>query len=94
MFKLKVGDVIHLNEKIPSIYKTDAWKTGLYLVDQIGPGLMTHCGDREKPWAQVYSFKKIKKDGTVWKNFSNGYSALVFDEKFLATGKATIFKVS
>ena len=90
MFKLKVGDVIHLNEQIPSIYKTDAWKTGYYLVDQIRASFMTHRSDWDKPSVQVYAFKKIKKDGTLWKNFSNGYNALEFDKMFLATGKATV----
>ena len=90
MFKLKVGDVVHLNEIIPGLYKSMDWKTGYYRVDQIRASVMTHMADWEKPSVQVYAFKKIKKDGSVYKNFYNGYNALAFDSKFLATGIATV----
>jgi len=87
MFKLKVGDVCKLNEVIPSVYKKNDWKTGLYRVKNI---LAPFCygKDKEDPRRQSYFFEKIKKDGTVYKSFNNGYSCMTWD-KWIDEGKVT-----
>lgn len=87
MFKLKVGDVCKLKEVIPGIYKKDDWKTGLYRVTRIG-AIMCYGNDRN-PRYQSYNFEKIKKDGTVYKNFSNGYQCQAWD-KMIDEGKVEI----
>jgi hypothetical protein len=86
-FKLKVGDVCKLNEVIPSIYKKDAWKTGLYRVKNIW-ALGCYGKDKEDPRRQSYFFEKIRKDGTVYKSFRNGYRCQTWD-KFIDEGKVT-----
>lgn len=85
MFKLQVGSVCKLSKPIPSIYKKNDWKTGLYRVTQIAPGYGTSRSDMNKPWCQVYFFEKIRKDGTPYKGFSNGYTCLAWD-KLINTG--------
>ncbi len=90
MFKLKIGDVVKLNEVIPGIYKKDDWKTGLYRVKHIGAS-MCYGSDRNDPRRQSYQFDKIKKDGTVYKNFCNGYRCQAWD-KFIDEGRVEIVK--
>ena len=87
-FKLQVGSVVKLKETISSIYKKDEWKTGLYRVEYI---LAPFCygADKLKPQSQSYFFKKIKKDGTVYKSFSNGYRCMTWD-KWIDEGKIEI----
>lgn len=87
-FKLNVGDVCKLNEVIPGTYKKNDWKTGLYRVKQISPGYGTSKSDWNKPQMQVYYFEKVKKDGTVYKNFSNGYRCQAWD-KLIDEGKVS-----
>lgn len=87
MFKLKVGDVVRLNETIPGIHKCDDWKTGLYRVRWMG-ALMCYGKNKEDPRYHSYSFEKIKKDGTVYKSFSNGYRCQAWD-KMIDEGKVT-----
>lgn len=87
MFKLKVGDVVRLNETIPGIYKCDDWKTGLYRVRWTG-ALMCYGKDKEDPRRQSYFFEKIKKDGTAYKSFNNGYRCQAWD-KMIDEGKVT-----
>ena len=89
-FKLKVGDVCKLNEVITGIYKKDDWKTGLYRVKGIWAPF---CNVRDKldPRRQSYYFEKIKKDGTAYKSFSNGYRCQTWD-KFIDDGKVEIVK--
>ena len=91
MFKLKVGDVCKLNEVIPSTFRKDDWKTGLYRVEGIYPSYGVTGKDRTDPRFQSYFFKKVKKDGTVYKSFNNGYNALAWD-KFIDEGKVEIVK--
>lgn len=88
MFMLKVGDVCRLKEIIPSIYKSDDWKTGLYRVTNIW-ALGCVGKDREDPRRQSYKFEKIKKDGTVYKSFNNGYRCQAWD-KMIDEGKVEI----
>jgi hypothetical protein len=88
MFKLKVGDVCKLNEVITSIYNKDTWKTGLYRVKMIHAP-MCYGRDKEDPRRQSYHFEKIKKDGTVYKSFSNGYRCMTWD-KWIEEGKVEI----
>ena len=90
MFKLKAGDVCRLNEVIPSVYRKNDWKTGLYRVEYIHAPFC-YGKDKEDPRRQSYYFKKIKKDGTVYKNFSNGYSCMTWD-KWIDEGKVEIVK--
>lgn len=90
MFKLKVGDVCKLNEVIPSTYKKNDWKTGLYRVKMIYAPFC-YGKDKEDPRRQSYFFEKIKKDGTVYKSFNNGYSCLTWD-KWIDEGKVEIVK--
>ena len=87
-FKLKVGDVCRLKEVIPSTYRKDDWKTGLYRVKNIHAPF---CYDRDKedPRRQSYFFEKIKKDGTAYKSFSNGYNCQTWD-KLIAEGRVEI----
>ena len=87
-FKLKVGDVCKLNEVIPGIHKCDDWKTGLYRVKWIG-ATMCYGKDREDPRRQSYQFEKIKKDGTVYKSFNNGYRCQAWD-KMIDEGRVEI----
>jgi hypothetical protein len=87
MFKLKVGDVCKLNEVIPGIYKCDDWKTGLYRVKKIWAPFC--YSNKLDPRSQSYHFEKIKKDGTVYKSFSNGYRCQAWD-KFIDEGKVEI----
>ena len=89
-FKLKVGDVCKLNEVIPGIHKRDDWKTGLYRVTNIW-ALGCYGKDREDPRRQSYKFEKIKKDGTVYKSFDNGYRCQAWD-KFIDEGRVEIVK--
>ena len=79
-FKLKVGDVCKLKEVIPGIHKCDDWKTGLYRVKWIG-ATMCYGSDKNDPRRQSYNFEKIKKDGTVYKSFCNGYNCIAWDKK-------------
>lgn len=88
MFKLQVGSICKLNEIIPGLHKKDDWKTGLYRVKSVRSFMVSRC-DANKPQMQSYSFEKIKKDGTVYKNFINGYNCLAWD-KFIDDGKVTI----
>ena len=85
MFKLQVGSVCKLSKTIPSIYKKNDWKTGLYRVVAIYPAFGTSPSDRTKPACQSYQFEKIRKDGTAYKGFSNGYTCLAWD-KLIDTG--------
>ena len=87
-FKLNVGDVCKLNQVIPGTYSRDDWKTGLYRVTEIRPGYGTSKSDWNDPRVQVYNFEKIKKDGTVYKNFSNGYRCQAWD-RFIDEGRVT-----
>jgi hypothetical protein len=87
-FKLQVGSVVKLKETIPSIYKCDDWKTGLYRVERI-QALFCYGADKLKPQTQSYMFKKIKKDGTVYKSFNNGYRCMAWD-KWIDEGKIEI----
>lgn len=89
-FKLKVGDVCKLNEVIPGIYKKDDWKTGLYRVKMIWAPFC-YGNDKNDPRRQSYSFEKIKKDGTAYKSFGNGYRCHAWD-KFIDEGKVEIVK--
>lgn len=89
-FKLQVGDVCRLKEVIPSVYKKDEWKTGLYRVKMVRGPVITGMG-REDPRAQVYFFEKIKKDGTTYKNFANGCLCQAWD-KFIDEGRVEIVK--
>jgi hypothetical protein len=88
-FKLKVGDVCKLNEVIPGIHKCNDWKTGLYRVKRIGAS-MCYGNDREDPRIQSYQFEKIKKDGTVYKSFYNGYRCQAWD-KMIDEGKVEVY---
>lgn len=88
MFKLNVGDVCKLNETIPGIYKSGDWKTGLYRVKWIG-ATMCYGSDRNDPRRQSYQFEKIKKDGTVYKSFNNGYRCQAWD-KMIDDGRVEI----
>lgn len=90
-FKLQVGSVVKLKETIPSIYKKDEWKTGLYRVEYILAPFCTGA-DKLKPQRQSYFFKKIKKDGTVYKSFNNGYSCMKWDQ-WIDEGKIEIVSV-
>ena len=90
-FKLQVGSVVKLKETIPGIHKCDDWKTGLYRVKNI---LALGCvgKDKEDPRRQSYNFEKIKKDGTVYKSFNNGYRCQAWDSK-IDEGKVEIVSV-
>ena len=88
MFKLKVGDVCKLNEVITGTYKKNDWNTGLYRVKNIWAPF-AYGRDKEDPRRQSYFFEKIKKDGTIYKNFSSGYSCLTWD-KWIDEGKVVI----
>ena len=79
MFKLKVGDVCRLNQVIYAISRKNDWKTGLYRVKAIYTPFC-YEKDKHKPQNQSYLFEKIRKDGTPYKNFSNGYRCLKWDE--------------
>jgi hypothetical protein len=87
-FKLKVGDVCKLREVIPGIHKCDDWKTGLYRVKMIWAPLC-YGADRLDPRRQSYNFEKIKKDGTPYKSFSNGYNCQTWD-RWIEEGKVEI----
>ena len=87
-FKLKVGDVCRLKEVIPGIYKKDDWKTGLYRVKRIYAPF-AYPTDKGDPRSQSYLFEKIKKDGTAYKNFMNGYRCLTWD-RWIDEGKVEI----
>lgn len=87
MFKLQVGDVCKLNEVLPSVYKKDDWKTGLYRVKKIYAPVVYGRTDKDTR-TMTYLFEKIRKDGTVYKSFCNGYNCLAWD-KFLDSGKVT-----
>lgn len=89
MFKLKAGDVCRLKEIIPGIYKSNDWKTGLYRVIRIYAPFVSSERDRSDPRCQSYFFEKIRKDGTAYKSFSNGYRCLSWD-KFIEEGKVEI----
>ena len=89
-FKLKEGDVCRLNEVIPSTYRKDDWRTGLYRVKHIWAPFC-YGKDKEDPRRQSYHFEKIKKDGTVYKSFSNGYNCQTWD-KFIDEGRVEIIK--
>jgi len=78
-FKMKPGDVCKLTQVIPGIYKSDAWKTGLYRVVAIR-NIFGRPGEKYDPRSQSYQFEKIKKDGTVYKNFANGYNCIAWDK--------------
>jgi hypothetical protein len=88
MFKLKVGDVCKLNVVISGIYKCDDWKTGLYRVTRISAPFC-YGADKLDPRRQSYQFEKIKKDGTVYKSFMNGYRCQAWD-KFIDEGKVDL----
>lgn len=88
MFNLTVGGVCRLNEIIPGLHKKDDWKAGLYRVTAIRASMVSRC-DAHKPQMQSYYFEKVKKDGTVYKNFINGYNCLAWD-KFITSGKVTV----
>jgi hypothetical protein len=45
--------------------------------------------DKLDPCRQSYNFEKIKKDGTVYKSFNNGYRCQAWD-KFIDEGKVEI----
>ena len=83
--KLKIGDVCRLNEVIPGVYKKDGWKTGLYRVKMI---YAPFAYDKEDPRSQSYFFEKIKKDGTAYKSFANGYRCSTWD-RWIDEGKVT-----
>lgn len=89
-FKLKDGDVCKLNEVIRGIHKCDDWKTGLYRVKRIWAP-MCYGNDKLDPRRQSYFFEKIKKDGTVYKSFGNGYNCIAWD-KFIDAGRVEIVK--
>ena len=89
-FKLKVGDVCKLKEMKPGLYKKDAWKTGLYRVKHIWAPFC-YGRDASDPRRQSYFFEKIKKDGTVFKSFSNGFNCMAWD-KFIDEGRVEIVK--
>lgn len=79
-FKLKVGDVCKLTIIIPGIYRCDDWKTGMYRVTRID--VPVEYGKRnEDIRTHSYRFEKIKKDGTAYKNFINGYNCQAWDKK-------------
>ena len=84
MFKLQVGSVCKLSKVIPGIHKCDDWKTGLYRVKAIYAPFC-YGKDKEDPRNQSYLFEKIKKDGTPYKNFMNGYRCQAWD-KFIDSG--------
>lgn len=90
MFKMKVGDVCRLKEVIPSIHRCDDWKTGLYRVKMIGSS-MCYGSDKDDPRRQSYHFEKIKKDGTAYKSFCNGYRCQAWD-KMIDEGKVEIMR--
>lgn len=77
MTKLAVGDVCRLNKIIPGIYKKDDWKTGLYRVKQIYAPIGQDQNDSRNV---IYLFEKVKKDGTVYKTFTNGYRCQAWDQ--------------
>lgn len=79
-FKLKVGDVCKLNQVIHGIHKSDDWKTGLYRVTMIRASFC-YGTDKLDARRQSYYFEKIKKDGTVYKSFCNGYNCIAWDKK-------------
>jgi len=87
-FKLKVGDVCRLTEVIPGIHKCDDWKTGLYRVKTIW-ALGCYGNDKLDPRRQSYFFEKIKKDGTAYKSFNNGYCCQTWD-KWINEGKVEV----
>ena len=91
MFKLQVGDTCRLNEILESIYRKDDWKTGLYRVRRVSYGVGTLLSCRDDPEWQSYTFEKIKKDGTVYRHFLNGYNCLAWD-KMIEDGKVTILE--
>jgi hypothetical protein len=79
-FKLKAGSVCRLNAMIPGIHKSDSWRTGLYRVIRIHS--LWACGPTaDDPRQKSYLFEKIKKDGTVYKSFCNGYNCQAWDGK-------------
>lgn len=80
MFKLQIGDVCKLKEVIPGMFKSGDWKTGLYRVRSIH-SMWTSPKDLGDPKTKSYTFDKIKKDGTRYKSFSNGYNCLAWDKK-------------
>jgi len=90
-FKLKVGDVIILKDRINSPISGCGWSSGYYRVTSIGPGYGTARCDRGDPRVQTYFFQRIKKDGT---NFgkSQGYNAQVFDSTFIDLDKVELVK--
>jgi hypothetical protein len=90
-FKLQVGSVVKLKETIPGIHKCDDWKTGLYRVERIHAPFC-YGADKLKPQCQSYVFKKVKKDGTVYKSFNNGYRCMAWDNK-IDEGKVEIVSV-
>lgn len=88
-YMLKVGSVVRLNSQVTGIYKCDTWKTGLYKVVYIRAGFGTPRSQVEDVRYQHYGFRKIRKDGTEYKTFRNGYSVLAF-EAMIREGKVTV----
>ena len=86
MFKLQVGSVCKLSKVITSGFdKKNDWRTGLYRVVAIYPAFGSSPSDRSNPKCQSYQFEKIRKDGTAYKSFCNGYNCLAWD-KMIDTG--------
>ena len=91
-FKLSVGDVCRLNSIIPGIYASGDWKTGLYRVEHIWD-LCRTGKDKENSKTKSYHFAKIRKDGTPYKSFNNGYNCIAWD-KMIDDGKVSIISTA
>ena len=89
MFKLKAGDICKLNVLVHSTYACDNWFPGRYWVVRISHSPGTCRSDFGNPKCQSYQFEKIRKDGTAYKNFCNGYDCFAWD-RFINDGKVSI----
>ena len=83
--KFKSGTIFKLNSKIEGIYVSSSWKTGYYRVIRIA----------NSPFSKEnfsYTFVKIRKDGMIFKSFSNGYNCKAWDE-FVENGKVEVISI-
>lgn len=87
-FKMKPGDVCKLTQVISSTSRRNDWKTGLYRVVAVR-NIFSYPGEKYDTRRQSYQFEKIKKDGTAYRNFANGYNCIAWD-KLIEDGKVEI----
>lgn len=79
--KLRVGDIIKLNETIHSTFAPDDWSIGLYAVTSIlgRVGTIPSKKPKDKDKDLVYRFRKMKHDGTFTKAGTKGMAVPIID---------------